>query len=96
MLESGDVLNYVIAGSVVLFTIFLCILLFNIIKLLRQANRAVDEVRRKIEAVHELISGGFSKFGMMSEVAKYALGHFMGEKKKTQTTKARKTTKNKK
>ncbi|HCC22876.1 TPA: hypothetical protein DF272_01715 [Candidatus Falkowbacteria bacterium] len=82
MLPSGDILNYAIAGSVVVFTIFLCVLLYNLIRMLRQMNKAIDEVKRKVESVHEFISGGFSKLGVLAEVAKYALAHFVESKTK--------------
>jgi len=52
---SRDVLNIVIASCVGLFTLFICWMLWYIIRAMRQVNYLVDGVKEKIDLIDKIL-----------------------------------------
>lgn len=78
---SKDILFLVLSICVAFFTIFLCLLLYYTIKILKRVNKAVEEVKNKFDRLHSTLESGLNYFGIISEVAKMAFAHFVGNKK---------------
>lgn len=56
MLESSkDLLNVVIAFSILWFTVFLCWGMYYFISILRNANRVTTSIRQKLEVVDNIL-----------------------------------------
>lgn len=54
--SSSDILNLVISFCVLWVTVFLCWLLYYAMRLLRNANRIVEEFRMRLQALTEAIN----------------------------------------
>jgi len=52
---SKDVLNIVIASCIGAFTIFVCWMLWYVIRVMRQVNSLIDNVKAKIEAIDGIL-----------------------------------------
>ncbi|MFH1598345.1 MAG: hypothetical protein ABIB97_04760 [Patescibacteria group bacterium] len=52
---SKDVLNIVIASAIGLVTLFVCWLLWYVIRVMRQANHLVDSIKAKVEAIDGIL-----------------------------------------
>ena len=78
---SQDILNLVLSISIGLVAIFLCVLMFYFISILRRTNKVFKEVREKIHGLFQTVETGFSYLGVISEVVKYGVEHFIGKGK---------------
>lgn len=82
-----DIWFLVLSICVVFFTAFLCAVFFYLIKLLKQLNTAINDIKTKFDNLHSTIKSGFSYFGIISEVAKMAFNTFVSKKKNKKTKK---------
>ncbi len=52
---SKDVLNIVIASSVGLFTLFVCWILWHVIRAMRQVNNLIDSIKAKVDMIDSIL-----------------------------------------
>jgi len=52
---SGDILNISLAAGFVLLVVFLCVLIFYAIKILRDLAKVMDEVEATVSKVHRSV-----------------------------------------
>ncbi len=87
MLETSQDLFYlVLAFCILWFTVFLCIALYYIIRLLRQTNEVFNDLREKV--THAMGLFAFLKSKVVSEAVKGVVGAV--KKRKTKNKKNKK------
>lgn len=81
--SSKDILNLVIAFSVLWFTAFVCWALYYLISILRDTARLIEDVREKLDALQAAIEGvkermakSASALGTMATGAKFLMELF--------------------
>lgn len=85
MIESSkDIFYIVLSFSVFWFTIFLCWALYYLIKMLKQTNELLTEVKDKIEQASNVI--GVLKSKLFELGVKGVMSFFNKEKPKAKTT----------
>ena len=80
---SGDILNMSLAIGFILLVIFLCILLFYAILILRDASKVVDEVEEVVSRVHRTIVEPLKAMDYIIEKAKPYVETVLESKKKS-------------
>lgn len=86
---SVDILNLVIAACILFLTVFICVLLYNLIASLRRINKIARIIETGVVKLEELINLAKEKlrnssayFMILAEVAKKAM-EFVKDKKET-------------
>jgi hypothetical protein len=84
---SADILNLIIAGCIIFLTVFICILLHNLIASLRRINKITKIVETGVIKVEEVVNLAKEKlhsssayFMILAELAKKAM-EFVKEKR---------------
>ena len=77
---SQDILNLVLAISIGAVALFLCVLMFYFIAILRRTNKVFQEIREKLHNLFDTVETGFGYLGVISEVVKFGVEHFIGKK----------------
>lgn len=93
---SADILNLVLAISIVALTTFLCITLFYLISSIRKTHRVIKMVEGGVSKAEEVINiarqkikGGGAYLMILGELAKRAMDYF-SEKKSEEKEKSKK------
>jgi hypothetical protein len=53
--SSKDILNYILALSVFLFTVFLCWFIYYLIRMVRDTSQIIHDIRQKVQEVGEIL-----------------------------------------
>ena len=91
---SKDVLNIVIACSVGLFTLFVCWMLWYVIRAMRQVNSLVDSIKEKVEMFDSILKSLKEKLDHSASylpVLAKGITQIVGYFKNRESTKKKKT-----
>ena len=80
-----DIFYIVLSASILLFTIFLCWSLFYLIRLLKQTNEVLRDLKEKFEHVSSVFS--FLKGKLVTEALKGIVGFVKNKRQKNKKTK---------
>ncbi len=94
---SADILNLIIAVCVLFLTIFICIILYNLIASLRRLNKITKIIETGVVKVEEVINLAKEKlrnssayFMILAEVAKKAMEFVKDKRESSQESKKKK------
>lgn len=98
--NSGDLLNVVIAGSVLLFTVFVCWMLYYFIVMLRNMAKMTASIRDKLETVDKILhlvkdklEKGSNHMAMISDSAIKLVGFLIDKQSQKKSSSKRKRSK---
>jgi hypothetical protein len=73
--STKDILFFVLSICVAGLTAFLCVLLYQWIKLFSKVNHAIEEVKEKIDDVHKTLKSGLGIFSLIGDFIKMGVDY---------------------